>query len=67
VSKLGWAFRRQTSLTKAYKNVFPDTSPLIPALTILRSSLNMYVFFVGNKFVFSLLALLRAHHKLLSE
>jgi hypothetical protein len=39
----------QTSLTKVYKNLFPDTaSASIPAVTMLRSSLStsMYVLFV---------------------
>jgi hypothetical protein len=43
--------RRQTSLTQAYKNLFPDmTSASIPAVTVLRSSLCMYVFFVYKFF-----------------
>jgi hypothetical protein len=42
--------RRQTSLTQAYKNLFPDkTTASVPAVTALRSSLSMYVFFVYNK------------------
>jgi transposase len=46
VSKRGWAHRRQTSLTKACKNLFPDPKrALIPAMTTLRSSLSAYVFF----------------------
>jgi hypothetical protein len=44
VSKRGWAHRRQTSSTQAYKNLQPDTtSAAIPAVTTLGSSLNMYV------------------------
>jgi hypothetical protein len=38
-----------TSLTGAYKNVFPDmTSASIPAMTMFGSSLSMCVFFVHN-------------------
>jgi hypothetical protein len=47
VIKRGWAHRRQTSLTKAYRNLFSDTKRAsIPAVTTLRSKLSMYVFFV---------------------
>jgi hypothetical protein len=46
VSKHGWAHVRQTSLTQAYKNVFPDTCASILAVTTLRTSLSRYVFFV---------------------
>jgi transposase len=47
VSKRGWAHRRQTPLTGAYKNLLPDTtSASTPTMTTLRSSLSMYVFFV---------------------
>jgi hypothetical protein len=54
VSKRGWAHRKQTSLTQAYINLFPDTaSASIPVVTTLRSSLSMYVFFVYNKTVLS--------------
>jgi peptidoglycan/xylan/chitin deacetylase (PgdA/CDA1 family) len=50
VSKHGWAHRRQTSLTQAHKNSFRDTTDAsIPAVTALRSSLSVYVFFVYNK------------------
>jgi hypothetical protein len=42
--------RRQTSLIQAYKNLFPDRSASIPAKTMSRNSLSMYVFFVYNKF-----------------
>jgi hypothetical protein len=49
VSKLGWALGRQTSLTLAHKNLFPDTSASISVVTMLRNSLSMYVFFVYNK------------------
>jgi hypothetical protein len=42
-------------VTQAYTNVFPDTTRVsILAVTTLRSSLSMYVFFVCNHF-FSLL------------
>jgi hypothetical protein len=42
MSKRGRAHRRQTSLTQAYKNLFPDmTTASIPAMTTLRSSLSM--------------------------
>jgi hypothetical protein len=44
VSKHGWAHRRQTSLTHAYRNLFPYTSDSIPVVTMFRSSLSMYVF-----------------------
>jgi hypothetical protein len=47
------AHRRQTSLTQIYRNLFPDTSASIPAVTMLRSSLITYVFFVYNKLFFS--------------
>jgi hypothetical protein len=40
---------------------------LIPVVTMLRSSLSVYVFFVFNKIFLSLLVLLRAHWRLLSE
>jgi hypothetical protein len=66
--KCGWAHRQQTSLTEAYKNLFPNiTSASIPAVTTLRSNLSTY-FFVYNKiFLFSLLVLLTAHQRLLSK
>jgi histone-lysine N-methyltransferase SETMAR len=45
VSKHDWAHRQQTSLTQAYKNLFPDkTSASIPAVITLRSSLRMQIF-----------------------
>jgi hypothetical protein len=67
VSKHGWAHRRQTSLTQAYKILFPDTvSASIPAVTTLRSILNMHGFFVYNIF-FLLPVLSTAHRRLLSE
>jgi hypothetical protein len=51
VSKLGWARWQQTSLTQMYKNLFPDMiSASIPAVTMLRSRLSMYVYFVYNYF-----------------
>jgi hypothetical protein len=40
-SKRGWAQWRQTSFTQAYKNLFPDTSASIHAVTMLRNSLSM--------------------------
>jgi hypothetical protein len=53
-SKRGWAHRRQTSWTQAYKNFFPNTTSIsIPAMTTLRGSLSMCVFFVYNKVSFS--------------
>jgi hypothetical protein len=53
-TKRGWADRRQTSLTQAYRNVFPDTiSASIPAVATSRSSLSMYVSFVCNIFLFT--------------
>jgi hypothetical protein len=52
-SKRGWAHRRQTSLTQAYNNFFPDkTSVSIPAVTTLRSSCSIYVFSVIIKLLF---------------
>jgi hypothetical protein len=67
VSKRGWAYGRQTSLTQAYKILFPNTTSASISLVItLRSTLSMY-FFIHNKFVFSLLVLLTAHQSLLSE
>jgi hypothetical protein len=59
VSKRGWAHRRQTSLTQAYKNLFPDMSASIPAVTTLRSSVSMSVFLYI--FFISLLVLLTVH------
>jgi transposase len=44
--KCGWAHRRQTSLRKAYKKLFLDTSASFLAVTTLRSSISMYIFFV---------------------
>jgi hypothetical protein len=68
VSVHGWAHRRQTSLTQACKNLFPNmTSASISGMTALRCSLSMYVSFVYNKLFFSMLLLLTAHWKLLSE
>jgi hypothetical protein len=68
----GWAHRWQPSLTQAYRNLFPDmTSASILVVTTLRRSLCMYVCmyvcFVYNHFFFSLLVLLTAHQRLLSE
>jgi hypothetical protein len=38
---------------QAYENLFPDTaSASAPTVTMFRSSLSMYVFFVHNKFCF---------------
>jgi hypothetical protein len=51
----------------AYKNLLLDkTRTSIPAVTTLNSGLCMYVFLVDNNF-FSLLVLLTAHRRLLSE
>jgi hypothetical protein len=69
---------KQTSLTQAYINLFPDmTSVSILAVTMLRSSLCMYVcmsmyvcmykYFLYIIHFSSLLILLRAHWRLLSE
>jgi hypothetical protein len=53
-TKHGRVHRLQTSLTQAYKNLFPDTTNAsIPVVTMLISSLCMYVFFVYNKKCFS--------------
>jgi hypothetical protein len=50
------------------QNLFPDTTNAsIPAVTTLRSSLSVYVFFVYNKNFLSLLVLLTSHRSLLSE
>jgi transposase len=39
------------SLTQAYTNLFPDTTNAsVPAVSTLKSSLSMYVFFVYNNF-----------------
>jgi hypothetical protein len=46
-------------LTQACKNLFPDINASVPAMTTLRSSLSMYVFFYVITF-FSLLVLLTA-------
>jgi hypothetical protein len=43
--KHGWAHRQQTSLPQVHRNLFPDTSASVPAVTTLRSSLSMYIFF----------------------
>jgi hypothetical protein len=45
VPKHGSAHRRETSLTQAYKDFFPDmTNASIPEVTMLRSSSSMYIF-----------------------
>jgi hypothetical protein len=68
VSKRGWAHRQQTSLTQAHKVLFPHkTSASIPVMTMLRSSLSMYAFFVYKFFMLSLFASFTAHRRLLSE
>jgi hypothetical protein len=55
-------------LVQAYKNLFPDmTRASVPAVTVLRGSLGMYVLFVDNNIVSSLLVLLTAHRNLLSK
>jgi hypothetical protein len=47
VSKCDWPLRWQASLTQTHKNLFSDKiSVSIPAMTILRSSLSTYIFFV---------------------
>jgi hypothetical protein len=44
----------ETSLAQVYINLFPDTTNAsIPAVTMLRSSLNIYVFVVYNIVHFS--------------
>jgi hypothetical protein len=49
VSKHGWVYRPQTSMTQAYKTLFPETTGVsIPTVTTLRSSLSMYIFFTYN-------------------
>jgi hypothetical protein len=63
----GCTHRQQTSLAQVYRNLYLNmTSVSIPAVTTLRSSLSMYVFFAYNNF-FSLLVLVTAHQRLLSE
>jgi hypothetical protein len=49
------------------KNLLPDTSASILAVIMLRSRLSMYIFFIYNNFFPSLLVLLTAHQRLLSE
>jgi hypothetical protein len=57
----------EDSFDTGIQNLLPDkTSASIPAVTTLRSSVSMYLFFVYNTF-FSLLVFLTAHRKLLSE
>jgi hypothetical protein len=57
----GWAHRQQTSLTQAYRNLFPDTwDDSILVVTTLRSTLGINVFFCII-FLIPLLVLLRAH------
>jgi hypothetical protein len=66
VSKHGWAHTQKTSLTQAYKNLFPDTTNAsILVVTTLGSTLHMHVFFVYNRIFFSLLVLLTAQWRLL--
>jgi hypothetical protein len=43
VWKCGWAHKQQTSLTQAYGNLFPDTTGASVVVTMMRSSLNMYI------------------------
>jgi hypothetical protein len=52
VSKHDWPYMRQTSLTEAYKNLFPNKTVSIPAMNMLRSSLSIYIYFVYNEFYF---------------
>jgi hypothetical protein len=53
VSKRGSAQWQQTPLTQAYRNLLPDmTGASIQAVTMLRSSLSMYLFLVYNKLFF---------------
>jgi hypothetical protein len=55
----------KTWLTQAYRNLFPDTkSASNQAVTTLRSSLSMYLFF---NFVLSLIVFLTALQRLLSK
>jgi hypothetical protein len=52
-SKHGWAHKWQTSLTQAYKNLFPDMkSASIPVVTKLRVSLSIYIIFVYNIYIY---------------
>jgi hypothetical protein len=69
VSKHGCAHRQQMFSTQAYRNLCPNaTSASIPAVTTLRSSLSMYIFYVYvENLFFSLLVFLTAHQRLLSE
>jgi hypothetical protein len=51
VSKRAWVHRRKISMTQAYNILFPNTtSTSVPAVTMLRSTLSIYVFFVNNIF-----------------
>jgi hypothetical protein len=51
VCKRCWSDRRQTSLTQAYTNLFPDTTvDSFLAVTTLRCRWSMYVLFVQNNF-----------------
>jgi hypothetical protein len=53
VSKRGWAHKKQTSLTKAYRIISPNKGSVsVPVVTMIRSSLSMYIFFAYNKLVF---------------
>jgi hypothetical protein len=47
----------ELTLKQPYRNPFPDmTVASIPAVTMLRSSLNMCIFFVHNQIVYLLVA-----------
>jgi hypothetical protein len=67
LSKRGWAYRRQPFMTQAYKNLFPDTSASVPAVTLLRSSLSVYVLCCIYIITVFMLVFLIAHQRLLSE
>jgi hypothetical protein len=43
------------------QNLYLDTSALVPALTMVRGSLSVYVIFAYNNIFFSLLVMLTAH------
>jgi hypothetical protein len=68
ISKRAWAYKWQTSLTKTYKNVVPDTkSASLSVVIMLRSRLSMHIFSVYNEtFFLTLPVLLIVHQTLVS-
>jgi hypothetical protein len=49
VTRRGWAYSWQTSLTQAHKTWFPDISTSIPAMAMLGRCLSVHVFYVYNR------------------